>query len=589
MRRILISFNLLFVLGIIFTFNTAQAANERGIFLASTGPTTEYAKVWWWESPKAVTDLLDRLEKAGFNEVYPQVFGHGNYFFKTSRALFKNGVIPDRIGFDALAELITQAHARKMKVIPYFPFLVAGGKIYVKRTSAGNKIPHMDWYNVDNKGERGSTLAFDPSNPGVKKYLQNMVEDLMVYDMDGLMLDYIRYTGAQMGYTACAREKFKKKFNVDPLDLINHNGKFNSNVVYCLRPTFRSKQSWYLSSLLTTMNKVNVPFKVINEEAGHINKLPENSILLIASYYKMSDQTINEIEKFVANGGNVVFLEAPVLSVKTYSKKLVPLLGLTAKGRYFKSQEKEVKIATTHPVTHGLKNGKLNCSGNTLVEKITGTKILANFGDGRPAVVLNNYKKGKCIVFNFNMILKYSGGSGIKLLKNSLVWLLKINLSKEAVNKGHSAKLYQAWNQWRSDQVTEIVKMVRTTMKKHKPSLTLGAATTPHERDNQYQVFQDWKNWVNKGDIDYSYPMDYFDSNMELKSALQEQCQGVPKSKIIPLLGLYTRKGKKTVAVQPEKLASQLKLLKKLGFTGVGFFSQMRFSKEIEKSLEKSW
>jgi len=58
-----------------------------------------------------------------------------------------------------------------------------------------------------------------PSHPEVKSYLKKILTELLLnYDFDGIHYDYIRYSDLDYGYNYYARELFKKKFNIDPIN-----------------------------------------------------------------------------------------------------------------------------------------------------------------------------------------------------------------------------------------------------------------------------------------------------------------------------------------------------------------------------------
>jgi len=561
----------------------AQTSTVRGLFLASTGPRSEYAKSFWWELGEAeIVAYLDRLQKAGLNELYPAVYGHGNYFFKTTHAAFPKGVAQDRLEIDPLAVLIREAHRREMKVIPFFPFLVAGGAPYVKQ-SAGGTLPHPEWFSLNTRGERGTTLSFDAANPEVREYLNHLVEDLLLYDIDGLMLDYIRYLGTHMGYTPLARKVFKGKTGVDPQDLYEHPEAFSTNIVYCLNPNSWAGKDWNLSSMLALMNRINMPFKLVPEKADIFAQVPANGTVLIASYYDISEDVIGKLDAFVKGGGNVIFLDAPTTAMKTRSATLGPVLGMKSGLLWTTVQERKLEVKTAHPITAGVKGGMLTSSANALTEIVPGTaKILATFASGRPAVVLNTRGKGRCLLFNFQMLIKYDGQVGDELLANAAKWFLSSRGDEPGSKK--LAELNAAWTQYRCDQVTAVVKMVRETMKKRKPKVLLGAATTPKEA-HVNTVFQEWKTWLKRGYMDVAYPMDYVASVKELRDVLAWQAEGIPKSQIIPLLTIYTRAGGKVVPVTPERINAQLDFVRDQGFAGAGLFSNQRLSAELEAAL----
>jgi len=525
---------------------------------------------------------LDRLQKAGINELYPAAYGHGNYFFRTTHAAFPNGVAQDRLEIDPLAVLIREAHRHKMKVIPFFPFLVAGGEPYVKQC-AGGTLPHPDWFCLNTRGERGRTLSFDPANPGVREYLNHLVGDLLLYDIDGLMLDYIRYLGTHMGYTPLARQAFKGKTGVDPLDLYECPETFSTNIVYCLNPNSWAGKDWNLSSLLSLLNRMNVPFKVVPEKQDIFAQVPANGTILIASYYDISEEAIGKLSAFVEGGGNVVFLDAPTTAMKKHAATLGPVLGMESRSQWSDVQERTLEVATVHRITEAVKGGALTSSANALTKVVPGTaNVLVSFASGRPAVVLNTHGNGRCVLFNFQMLVKYDGAVGVELLGNAVKWFLSGREDESGSRR--LVKLNAAWTQFRRDQVTAVVKMVRETVQERKPELLLGAATTPKEA-HVNTVFQEWKTWLKRGYMDVAYPMDYFGSVSELRAALAWQTEGLPKSQIVPLLSVYRRDGRKVVPVTPERINAQLDLVRELGFAGAGLFSNQRLSPELEVAL----
>lgn len=564
----------------------AQDLESRGLFLASTGPRSEYARTFWWEMDRPqLRRLVDSVAAAGINELYPSAYGHGNYFFHTDHAIFPKGVITKKRDIDPLAVLIEEAHAQDIKVIPFFPFLVAGGAPYVIQ-SAGGTLPHPDWFGVDNQERPGKTLSFDPAHPEVRAYLQQLVIDLLAYDIDGLMLDYIRYLGSHMGYTPTARTAFEAKQGADPLELYRQPEKWSTNVVYCLEPDSWAGKDWYLSSLLTTLNRIGAPFKIVPEAEGLFDVVPANGTVLIACYYDLPEDLIKKLHHFVSDGGNVIFLDAPTTAMKSHADTLGPILGMKARSRYAAPQTRDLRVENVHPVTEGVEGGAVTGSANALAEPLEDTTVLARFSDEAPALLLNFLGEGRSLLFNFDLLLNYDGDAGIALLDTSVDWFL----SERAAEPGAQEliALNAAWTQFRCDQVTEVVALVRETLQAHRPGLLLGAATTPREFHVNH-VFQEWKTWIARDYIDVVYPMDYFGSTEALSSALAWQTEGVDKSRIVPLLALYRRDGGKTVPVTTDTLQSQLDRVSGQGFAGVGLFSNQRLSPELDELLKSRW
>lgn len=66
-----------------------------------------------------------------------------------------------------------------------------------------------------------------------------------------------------------------------------------------------------------------------------------------------------------------------------------------------------------------------------------------------------------------------------------------------------------SWNEWRTRQVTQFVEKLRDRLKRIKPDLILSAAVFSNIYDARVAYAQDWFDWLNRGLIDYAYPMNY--------------------------------------------------------------------------------
>lgn len=73
------------------------------------------------------------------------------------------------------------------------------------------------------------------------------------------------------------------------------------------------------------------------------------------------------------------------------------------------------------------------------------------------------------------------------------------------------------WQQWRRDQVTELVKMIREKVRSINPNVAISASTIPWgncpvdwtEASPYTTVYQDWKRWMEQGLLDANVPMNY--------------------------------------------------------------------------------
>lgn len=134
------------------------------------------------------------------------------------------------------------------------------------------------------------------------------------------------------------------------------------------------------------------------------------------------------------------------------------------------------------------------------------------------------------------------------------------------------------WLQWRRDQVTELVKLVRAKVKVAKPGVKLTAATIPwgdcgadYRATSPYmQVCQDWRLWIENGLIDANIPMNY---KSESNAKLAQQFRN--------WLGGFRRwNGGRPVYVgldihnnQPQDIVQQIAAVRKAGHEGFVLFS----------------
>ena len=124
--------------------------------------------------------------------------------------------------YDALKVVIEAAHARGMKVYPWFVVTADG---YSEDSPITKE--HPDWCMVDINGKRVPWL--DPSSPDARRYVCSIVKEIAAYDIDGLSLDYLRYATPGR-YCFCDRCKaaFKADFGVDAVEADNiKNGSWN--------------------------------------------------------------------------------------------------------------------------------------------------------------------------------------------------------------------------------------------------------------------------------------------------------------------------------------------------------------------------
>lgn len=142
------------------------------------------------EQKKELEDILDELQKQHFNLILFQVRAQGRTFYR-SLVEDKSPYFNASEGFDPLAFAIEACHQRGMEChawIPAFPMeqikMTRRGKILEKRP---------DYYK-----RSGNAWFLDPGRTETRTRMVLLVREIVSkYDVDGIHLDYIRYSDSK--------------------------------------------------------------------------------------------------------------------------------------------------------------------------------------------------------------------------------------------------------------------------------------------------------------------------------------------------------------------------------------------------------
>jgi len=120
-------------------------------------------------------------------------------------------------GADALKLLISKCHEYQMEVHPTFCVF-----FNEERAEISSIIQeHPDWGIVNRRREILPLL--DPGKPEVRDFIIDRILGIARrYDIDGILLDFIRYQGDAVGdvcYCKRCRDDFKEAYGKDPLEL----------------------------------------------------------------------------------------------------------------------------------------------------------------------------------------------------------------------------------------------------------------------------------------------------------------------------------------------------------------------------------
>jgi len=158
----------------------SRAAETRGMLLDADAIPTDEA---------GVRRLVQELDTAGFNLLVPEVIRRG-YAVHASRILARDATFRDKA--DVLAIMVDEAHKRGMAVMPWvWSFRV---RSYDETRDFGNPILGLLPSLASRTEQTQKPRFMSPSLPGARAYMRTVLKELLDgHDVDGLLLDYIRY------------------------------------------------------------------------------------------------------------------------------------------------------------------------------------------------------------------------------------------------------------------------------------------------------------------------------------------------------------------------------------------------------------
>jgi len=132
---------------------------------------------------------------------------------------------------------------------------------------------------------------------------------------------------------------------------------------------------------------------------------------------------------------------------------------------------------------------------------------------------------------------------------------------------GDSLRNANRWDQWKRDQVTELVRSVRTAGRAVRPDLQLSAAVGAYAERVYLSEGQDWLGWVEAGLVEFAVPMAYTVDNRMFRYLAQRYSNGPYADRI--WLGL----GSWLYASRPAGAVDQFRVAREAGSRALVLFS----------------
>ena len=175
---------------------------------------------WDFKTAEDVIAIMDTAEKAGFNQVYFQVRGTADAYYRSTLepwAAPLAGKLGKDPGWDPLQVAVEAAHARMLELHAWINVSTAWKG---KRPPGKAKPPHIlrahpGWRMVYKDGRRmpyaDAYIFVSPANPGFQAHIQAVVAEIAsFYEVDGVHFDYIRYPSPDTSYDKVSNRRYKK-------------------------------------------------------------------------------------------------------------------------------------------------------------------------------------------------------------------------------------------------------------------------------------------------------------------------------------------------------------------------------------------
>jgi uncharacterized lipoprotein YddW (UPF0748 family) len=188
----------------------------RGVWIANR----PHSKVL--ESRQQMIEALDFLSSYGFNLIFPVVWNRGYTLYPSQVMSQYNLPVIDPFyqeqQRDPLAEIITEAQQRNIKVIPWLEYgfaashLLDGGHIL-------QRYPH--WQAIDRDEitvRQGGLTWMNAFHPEVQQFMQSIVQEIISnYDVDGIQgCDRLPALPVTAGYDSFTVGQYQSSFNRQP-------------------------------------------------------------------------------------------------------------------------------------------------------------------------------------------------------------------------------------------------------------------------------------------------------------------------------------------------------------------------------------
>lgn len=219
------------------------------------------------KSREEVSRTLDRIQAAGFNELYLETWLWGYTIFPSHTAM-RHGIEaqhPAFHGYDPLEAFAQEGASRGIAVHAWLDgFMVGvdptGGPVlraYPKWSARSYRQAHSQ---QPLPQEETGYYWLDLTNPSVRTYFMDIIQEIVsTYTVAGINLDFMRFPHGDEDwqhnycYSLYAREAFEREHGRDPLEIANEQGDLWTTWVRWLE----QQEDDFVSQLYKELRRIN--------------------------------------------------------------------------------------------------------------------------------------------------------------------------------------------------------------------------------------------------------------------------------------------------------------------------------------------
>lgn len=207
-----------------------------GYLLSLPSRVAEARGVWYRpveKSREEVGRTLDRVQAAGFNELYLETWLWGYTIYPSHTAMIQGieAQHPAFRGYDPLEAFVQEGESRGIAVHAWLDGFMVGvdttGGPVLRAYPEWTALSHRQAHSQKPVPQQGTGYFWlDLTNPSVRKYLMDIAKEIVsTYTVAGINLDFMRFPHTEEDwqdnycFSLYAREAFQREHGWDPLEI----------------------------------------------------------------------------------------------------------------------------------------------------------------------------------------------------------------------------------------------------------------------------------------------------------------------------------------------------------------------------------